>query len=31
MKQLHLKMIDLWGTIYLAVFMAAVIVINHIW
>ncbi|MBR7007630.1 MAG: energy-coupling factor transporter transmembrane protein EcfT [Ruminococcus sp.] len=31
MKQLHLKLIDLWGTIYLAVFMAAVIVINHIW
>ena len=31
MKQLHLKLIDLWGTIYLAVFMVAVIVINHIW
>ena len=31
MKQLHLKLIDLWGTIYLAVFMAAVIVIKHIW
>jgi len=30
MKQLKLKLLDLWGTIYLCLFFAGVIVLNHI-